>query len=165
MRAASRSSEFDLAVAARHSGRGPPRCVHRSSARRRCPSAISATGDRRRSAGCGRRGKLGLAGSASPCATETRSSNTKHSPCQRLSLGRHLFQIFQDAALEVEDVLDARASGQAVAFSQRMPPVQNIATFCALEFGAVAAATQAGKSRKLDVCGSIAPAKVPSATS
>src|SRR5438045_3500121 len=35
---------------------------------------------------------------------------------------RHLFQIHQDAALEVVDL-----SRCALAFSQRMPPVQNIA--------------------------------------
>ena len=55
---------------------------------------------------------------------------------------------------------------QAAVFSQRMPPVQYMATRlpCAFQAGNCAS-TQAGKSRKLLTCGSTAPLKRPSRNS
>ncbi len=48
-----------------------------------------------------------LSPTARPWPTDTRSSNTKHSPCHRLLLGRHGLEIFEDAALQVEHIVEA----------------------------------------------------------
>ena len=83
-------------------------------------------------------------------------------------LGRHLLEIGEDAAFKVIDLVEPFSLEECGGLSQRMPPVQNIATRGIAPSASRAARkrrNQSGNSRKLRVPGSIAPSKLPSATS
>ena len=79
----------------------------------------------------------------------------------------HILKIFENAALQVIDLVNPRPCIKALAFSQRIPPVQYIASFFGLLSSSrlASACAQAGKSRKFVVLGSTAPSNMPIAVS
>jgi ABC-type ATPase involved in cell division len=100
-----------------------------------------------------------------PWPTDTRLSKTKHSPCHRLSVSGTSSRYFSMPPLRWKTFSKPSALTNAVAFSQRMPPVQYIAIFGLLRKRSLFWRNHFGKSRKFTVSGSIAPLNAPIAVS
>src|SRR6056297_3608833 len=66
--------------------------------------------------------------SRSPCPTDTRPSKTKQAPCHRLSASGTSSRYFRIPPARWYTSSTPSFSRKWVDFSQRMPPVQNIAT-------------------------------------